>query len=228
MDPSYVATLPPLDVPSAQGPTPHKDQGPSQKSITDFFLPSTSKGQTSTPITLPSLVVNPQPSTPIRKGSAPSERGFNFCNSRDCRYCPLLDKSGHIVSNTTGLKHPSMKKISCRSSNVVYAITCRKCGIQYVGQTLLRLRDRFIHHLRDISIHDASKSVGRHFSLPHHSGYKDININILEFIRAPPRSPQAVFIRNRVERNWTHILRSIAPQGLNMENPKDYSSRNKT
>ena len=53
-------------------------------------------------------------------------------------------------------------------------------------------------------------------------------ISILECIKKTPHSPQAVVIRNRVEKHWTHLLRCMALQGLNIEknqsmppNPKD-------
>ena len=108
---------------------------------------------------------------------------------------------------------------------IVYAITCRKCATQYVGQTSLRLKDRFVHHFRDIEFSDPNKSVGRHFSQHDHIGFKDMEITVLEFIRAPPKSPQGATIRNVIERNWTHLLRCLAPQGLNMENPKEYKSK---
>ena len=33
--------------------------------------------------------------------------------------------------------------MDCASDNVVYLITCKKCGIQYVGETSRNLRRRF-------------------------------------------------------------------------------------
>ena len=75
-----------------------------------------------------------------------SGRGFNFCNRRFCRYCPKLDKSGKIKSTATGLKYSSMTNISCRSSNLIYCITCKICHKQYVGQISLQLKKRFVHH----------------------------------------------------------------------------------
>ena len=186
----------------------------SQKSITDFFTPSTTTprdtGGTNTPST-----------TSKRLGTDPNKRGHSFCNHIQCRYCPLLNKTGTITSSVTDKEHKTMKNISCRSSNLIYAITCTKCNKQYVGQTSLRIKDRFVHHFRDISINNTEKTVGRHFSQRNHRGTNDMSITVLEFIRAPPRSPQASTIRNRVERNWTHTLRILAPAGLNMENPKE-------
>jgi hypothetical protein len=152
-----------------------------------------------------------------RKGTDPTKRGFNFCNTTRCRYCPRLNKSGKIVSKTTGATFECMKNISCRSSNLIYCITCKVCGIQYVGQTLLRVKDRFVHHFSDIFKADAQKTVGRHFSQTGHNGFHDLEISVLEFIKKPPRSPASKTIRDRVEKRWIHLLRTLAPQGLNME-----------
>jgi hypothetical protein len=186
-----------------------------QRSILDFVKrqnvsePSTSKvEQTST--NRVDRGINP------KVGTSKKERGFNFCNRRGCRYCPLLNRTGDFQCNVTKAKFTSMKNISCRSSNLIYAITCTRCRKQYVGQTLLRLKDRFKHHLYDIEIGDKQKAVGLHFSRFDHNGWKDVEISVLEFIKKPPRSPEAVKIRDRVEKKWIHLLRSPAPLGLNI------------
>jgi hypothetical protein len=61
------------------------------------------------------------------------------------------------------------------------------------------------------------KTVSRHFSQQGHNGYHDLEIHVLEFIKKPPKSPAATLVRNRVERRCIHLLRTLAPQGLNME-----------
>ena len=90
---------------------------------------------------------------------------------------------------------------------------------------MLRIKDRFVHHFRDIDLGDQDKTVGKHFSQPSHNGLKDVEISVLEFIKKPPRSPASVVIRNRVEKRWTHLLRCLAPHGLNIENPKEYTTK---
>jgi len=90
---------------------------------------------------------------------------------------------------------------------------------------MLRLKDRFVSHFRDIEIGDLEKGVSRHFSQSQHMGIKDIKISVLEFIKKPPRSLQAVKIRHGVEKHWTHLLRCLAPIGLNSETPKEYRRR---
>ena len=150
------------------------------------------------------------------KGTSHKERGFNFCNRTICRYCPKLNKTGKLKCSVTDQEFDCMRNISCRSSNVIYAITCMKCSKQYVGQTLLRVKDRFVKHFYDVEKMDRTKAVGLHFSRRDHNGIEDIEISVLEFIKKPPRSPEAAIIRDRVEKRWIHLLRCPAPQGLNI------------
>jgi len=87
-----------------------------------------------------------------------------------------------------------------------------------VGQTLLRVRDRFEGHFGDINRGDMSKSVSRHMCTFGHNGNIDLTISVLEFVKKAPRSPAALIIRNRVERRWIHLLRrTMAPQGINLD-----------
>jgi hypothetical protein len=148
---------------------------------------------------------------------ARKNRGFNFCNRIPCRYCPLLNKTGEIKSTVTGKSFPTMKNISCRSSNVIYCITCKRCRKQYVGQTYLRLKGRFVHHFYTVEKPNKSVPVGKHFSALDHKGIDDMDIHVLEFIKKPPKSEAASAIRDRVEKRWIHLLRTPAPGGLNIE-----------
>jgi hypothetical protein len=224
-DPTYVRS----DTPTTDTPIVPNTKTNKQKSITDFFRP-TEANTPSTSTSTTTLENNIDLSTvpKIDQGTKLKQnknRGFNFCNLNNCRYCPLLNKTGTITCNVTGIQYQCMKNISCRSSNLIYAISCQKCGIQYVGQTMLRLKDRFVHHFHDIQTNNFDKSVSKHFSDTNHGGTRDLNISVLEFIHKPPRSQQSVRIRNRIEKNWTHLLRCMAPLGLNIENPKEYTAK---
>ena len=61
------------------------------------------------------------------------------------------------TSTITGKMHPTMKNVSLISSNLVCAITCQICSMQYVGQTLLHLQDMFVGHYGDIKCDDHTK-----------------------------------------------------------------------
>jgi len=221
LDPSYVPPPIPTPINVSTSMTSVLPQAKKQANITDFFRPGPSRSDTG--ITLETTISNPVIAGPRR--TTRKEHGFPYCDLWGCKFCKLLNKTGTILCTATQKTHNCMKKISCRSSNLIYAITCKRCGLQYVGQTLLRLRDRFAGHFGDIDNSRQEKSIGRHFSDAHHQGVDDMTISVLEFIKNPPRSEQAVTIRNRVERNWTHLFRSLAPRGLNMENPKEYKTR---
>ena len=145
-----------------------------------------------------------------------SERGHSFCNRNLCRDCPKLNKTGSLYCLNTDSTYRCMKNISCRSSNLIYCVTCKICKMQYVGQTMLRIKDRFVAHFHDVMPNDQNKALGRHFSRRDHNGIKDMEISVVEFIKKPPRSPEAAKIRDRVEKRWIHLLRCPAPMGLNI------------
>ena len=185
---------------------------PNTESTTDL---RTSKQSTLTTST--SLTVVTKPPNVIR----------NHCTSKKCRYCPQLDKTGQITCTATGNTHPCKKNITCRSSNLVYAITCHTCKMQYVGQTKRTLLERFQGHFGSVtkamrnkanglSLNEDIGDIGCHFSDSSHSGIKDFNIQVLDFCPLPPHSERALEYRLRVEKYWIHRLRCPAPIGLNI------------
>jgi hypothetical protein len=147
----------------------------------------------------------------------------NICKNKKCRYCPLIDTSGTFTCKVTGRTYNCMKNFSCRSSNLIYGITCRTCGLQYVGQTKRKLGYRFQGHFYNINCKNTIDGVGAHFSSSDHNGPKDLKIQVLEYIRLPPDSSKAHTLRLQVEKKWIHRLRCPAPYGINlMNNLVDY------
>ena len=156
--------------------------------------------------------------SPTKK--VPHIRKFPCNDPLKCRYCPKLNRSGCIKSTTTGRKFRTLTSVNCQTANIIYAITCKYCGAQYVGQTLERLMDRFQGHSGDID-NNRDKPVGRHFnscppppSIP--SRWQGFDITVLSFIKSPPRSPAGILELNLEERRWMHRLCSITPNGLNL------------
>ena len=86
-----------------------------------------------------------------------------------------------------------------------------------MGQSSLRLKNRFVHHFYSIEKEDQLKPVGKHFPLRSLTGLDNVEIHIVEFIKKPPTSEVGGLIRDRVEKRWIHLLRSPAPLGLNIE-----------
>ena len=80
---------------------------------------------------------NPLPESRIRK------MWTKMCHLWKSFRGELKTRSGRVIKIN--------KKINCRTSNVVYAVHCKKCKhIVYVGETETMLKDRKQNHLSDI------------------------------------------------------------------------------
>ena len=152
----------------------------------------------------------------------PLSESKNKCKNRSCRYCPLLNKSGRVKSTSTGRSYTSLKNITCKSSNLIYLITCKSenCRLQYVGQTYRTLSERFQGHFNDISNNRHWKAIGEHFNKPNHQGWKDCDISVLYFCPINPGqknqiNSRAIENRKCMERYWQFQLQTLSPHGLN-------------
>ena len=151
----------------------------------------------------------------------------NICTSPKCRYCPLINKSGSITCSVTQQTFTSKFNVSCKSSNLIYCITCKCCHKQYVGQTKRTLALRFQGHFYNINlarsdlssqkhVRASQDTIGSHFACPKHNGISDLSIHIVDFISLPPNSERALQLRLKVEKLWIHRFRCPAPLGLNI------------
>jgi len=172
--------------------------------------------------------------TPIRSSStteiAKPNLLKNKCIARKaCRICPILNTIGTITCHVTKKVFSIKKNITCRSSNLIYCISCKTCGKQYVGQTKNTILVRFQGHFSKIQkclklrredpvlLRQQEKdAVGNHFSADDHNGTRDLNISVLAYISAPPDSQRSLEYRLKVEKEWIHRLRCPAPRGLNI------------
>ncbi len=92
------------------------------------------------------------PPTPNTGSKNPSRwiSPSKVCNKTNCLYCPHLDKSGRATSANTNRTYIIPQHTSCMFNNIIYLITCTKCGLQYVGQTKRTLNKHLYEHFRDI------------------------------------------------------------------------------
>ncbi len=157
------------------------------------------------------------PNTLVMASRPKSGKKCKRARTGKCRYCPKINHSGKITSTFSGREYSARGKVDCKNSNLIYCITCTRCKIQYVGQTMLALCKRFSTHFNLIEARSDTHSVSRHFSRPDHRGLKDLEIHIVDFIHAKPRSTKASQLRYKIEMNWIHRLRTQAPSGLNFE-----------
>ena len=122
------------------------------------------------------------PNGPNRHRAAVSGKISKECTFDKCRVCPRLNKTDEIKSGSRGTSFSSKTNVTCRSSNLIYCITCKRCSKQYVGQTLRMLRERLSTHITNITIPHLNTDMGFHYNTSGHKGLQDMEIHIVDFI----------------------------------------------
>ena len=77
----------------------------------------------------------------------------------------------------------SVRNYTCKTSNVVYCITCKFCNKQYIGETKKQLNTRISGHRFDITnlkTSLVSQAQTEHFNQENHDYKKHLKISILE------------------------------------------------
>ena len=112
------------------------------------------------------------PRRPVR-----TQPGMKKCN--DCNICPFIYTCSTIKSTSNNLTVDINTSVNCKSTNIVYCITCIKCKMQYVGESERSLKERFNEHRGYVMNKHLSKSTGCHFNLPGHK-VSDMRVAIIE------------------------------------------------
>ena len=105
-----------------------------------------------------------------------------------------------FCSRTTGEWFSVKATTDCQTRNVVYIIECKKCAIQYVGETENALCIRLTGHRLDIKHRQIDRPVAKHFSLRDHS-MKDLSIMVIEKIYREDTDYQ-----RRKESHWIETI----------------------
>ena len=129
------------------------------------------------------------------------------CLRNNCHTCPHTSQSPVISTSqyTYRIKH----RHDCRSSCIIYAITCAQCrDCIYVGQTKRTLGDRFREHLNSVVQDTGTSSVALHFNSGNHS-FRHMRVTVLT------RAPQNSSARTTLENRFIFRFNSFIPPGLN-------------
>ena len=91
------------------------------------------------------------------------------CARSWCKTCPYIHKEEKMSGPKRSIKITN--HFTCTSANVIYHMTCTYCKKLYIGETGIRIGDRFREQLRDVERNDkdASKPVAWYFNLLNHS-----------------------------------------------------------
>lgn len=134
---------------------------------------------------------------------------FRTCGQHNCKTCRVhATDSIKIQSYNFKQDFNITDNITCSSSNLIYLITCRKCCLQYVGETGRTLRDRLNDHRSAIKQHK-NTPIGLHFNTTNHS-ILDLKIVGIELNKDNNETHR----KNR-EKFWQKTLGTCYPKGLN-------------
>jgi hypothetical protein len=135
---------------------------------------------------------------------------------KSCINCPYMDRMATAVSSKNGLAFPIKGNFDCESSNVVYIITCKRCQIQYIGETKNKLLTRMTLHRSEIKnkahlrVSQQDKPVSRHFNSDGHT-IKDVRV-----IVARRNNAWNNVARKQTERAYIQLFQTQTPNGLNI------------
>ena len=69
-------------------------------------------------------------------------RHVHGARGRACMLCPKLKESRKFTNTFTGLSYNIRHNLTCKSTYVVYLITCQACSSQYTGKTTEAMHKR--------------------------------------------------------------------------------------
>ena len=111
------------------------------------------------------------PSRPTRETP-----GIKKCTNVFCVTCPYVVPGNTVKCSITNKEVVVNAPATCKTSNIIYCITCKSCGQKYVGESSKEIGFRFSQHRSDVNTYQTkidngkrTEATGEHFNLPGHS-----------------------------------------------------------
>ncbi|OCU00888.1 hypothetical protein XELAEV_18006665mg [Xenopus laevis] len=141
--------------------------------------------------------------------------GMYRCGSKRCLTCGVIQLSKDFECSVTHETFQIRSYINCNTSGVVYLITCKKCGVQYVGCTMRSLKSRIREHLNTIRSGSDSTPVSRHFRSCNDGDLRFVSVQGIERVTLGPRGGDLQAKLLKAEAKWIFKLCTRQPRGLN-------------
>jgi hypothetical protein len=127
-------------------------------------------------------------------------KGFHKCGDKRCGTCRRGTFGTNITITTTQKDFTIHQSLTCKSSNVIYCVTCIKCKAQYIGETGQEIHSRQAGHLNDINHDVKGLPYVRHFTS---CGVEHYTITGIEKVRS--RDPQIRKTRETFYKNLFQV-----------------------
>ena len=121
------------------------------------------------------------------------------CNKKRCQVCNFMRQEDKFRSSVAGKTYYVNHVFDCDSEGVIYLITCKKCGLQYVGNTVTSFRLRFNNHKSSMMRYGKGKrgicgqKLYAHFYTEGHEGLMDLEIQVIHITNVNSQMNGKVF-----------------------------------
>ena len=153
---------------------------------------------------------------PHENSSGQQPAGIKKCNYPRCLTFSFLGEGQtNYTFFTTNEARKNTDSISCHSKNLIYLIECKRCHLQYIGETKRQLSERFGEHRQSILNYQqlsTTTPVSLHLNQAGHS-INDVRLIPIELIcskRDSVRKAREVHIINKT--------RTLHPFAINKRN----------
>ena len=161
-------------------------------------------------------------------GDGKLKKIFKCQSKRPCQLNKNFIARDSCVSSSTFRSYfcitpPGTVYLDCQARNLVYLITCRNCGLQYVGETVQTLAERFGKYRFELKSPEKSgrcRIFVKHFTKGLCKG-AEYSVQIIEKLEGNGRTarneidPSATSKRRAREVHWMLKLRTVYRYGLN-------------
>ena len=94
-------------------------------------------------------------------------KGMKRCE-KNCPSCPFIQEQRIVRCTKTNKSVEINAQCNCKTSNVVYIISCTQCPSKYIGKTERTLDERVREHIGYVRNKQLHQPTGEHFNQPGH------------------------------------------------------------
>ena len=140
------------------------------------------------------------------------------CGIRKCLCCKAIVRDKTFGSSVTGKKFilDFDGIVNCKTKNVIYLLSCKCCGLQYVGKTSQHLHQRLSGHRQCVQGNNPLHTYLYDHFRSHKGGFENCRIQVIEVIDNDGKTLREV--NNELlsrEVWWIKALCTVYPLGLN-------------
>ena len=97
----------------------------------------------------------------------------------NCPICPFVQPGHNVKSTSNNYTVDINTAVTCKTRNMIYCITCKRCSDQDIGESERSRRERFSERRGYVTNRNLTKATGLHFNQRGHS-VSDMSVTIVD------------------------------------------------